>query len=133
MGCIIFLEEGDKKSFVQKPSLVALEMTVLTDASIFTKYYLNILLYFILYTFKIYFFTKLIWAFIQRISTKWFYYLGSYIKHKQKLWLETPGALLEVTTPKAADCQCHTSINLDGRKHIRSTKSFWRTLLHQSL
>ena len=94
------------------------ERTVLTDASIFTKYYLNMLLYYILYTFKIYFFTKLIRALIQRMSTKWFYYLGSYIKLKQKLWLETPGALLGVTTPKVADCRCHTSKNLNSRNHV---------------
>ena len=76
---------------------------------------------------------KLISTFIRRISTMWFYYRGSYIKHKQKLWLETPSALLEVTTPKAADCRCRASTNLGGRKHMPFTKSFRRTLPHQSL
>ena len=103
------------------------------NASIFTKYYTNILLYYILYTFMTYFFTKLISTFIRRRSTNWFYYQGSYIEHKQKLWLETPGALLEVTTPNAADCLCHAYKNLGGRKHIRSTKNFWRTPPYQSL
>ena len=99
----------------------------LTDASIFNEYYTNIILYCILYTFIIYFFTKL----ISRRSTKWFYCQGSYMSHKQKIWLETPEAFLEITTPKAADGWCHACTNPGGRNHIRSRKNFWRTLPRQ--
>ena len=104
----------------------------LTDASILTQYWLNILLYYILYAFKIYFFTKLIWVSYEIINEV-ILLPGKSYKTQTKVMTREPSALLKVTTPKAADCQCHDSTNLDGRKHIRWTKSFWRTMPHISL
>ena len=52
----------------------------MTLAGIFAKYYTNILLYYILYTFVIYSFTILISIFVQRSSMKWFYFQESLYK-----------------------------------------------------